>query len=224
MGAIALCRVTGRFGTARGRADGLGHCRKDSHSSHAYSHPDSATDSATERCADRSTTADLVGSPQESFANSSTAAALTVITPNSTPDIAGPPIDWSKEAHDVAAKIARSAPALEEVRPPILSNSPFVAPPAHHRGEQIPTADGRSMAFVSDNCYQLSKDLTHITNATNTGVAIQTNCNRRSKEPRGDLFNQLPAYKKNHPAIEIARLEIGLIGLANIVGAESRRD
>jgi hypothetical protein len=125
--------------------------------------------------------------------------ALTVITPNSTPDIAGPPIDWSQEAHDVAANIARSAPALEEARPPILSNSPFAEPPADHRGEQIPTADGRWMAFVSEDCYQLSKELTHITNATNTGVAIQTYCNRRSKEPRGNLFNQLPAYKKYHP-------------------------
>ncbi len=125
--------------------------------------------------------------------------ALTVITPNSTPDIAWPPIDWSQEAHDVAANMARSAPALEETRPPILSNSPFAAPPLHQRGEQIPTADGRWMVFVSEDCYQLSKELTHITNATNTGVKIQTYCNRKSKEPRGDLFNQLPAYKKHHP-------------------------
>lgn len=125
--------------------------------------------------------------------------ALTAIAPNSTSDVAGPQMDWSQEAHDVAANIARSAPALEETRPSILSNSPFAAPPPHHRGEQIPTADGRWMVFVSEDCYQLSKDITHITNATNTGVAIQIYCNRRSKEPRGDLFKQLPAYKKYHP-------------------------
>ena len=125
--------------------------------------------------------------------------APTVTTPNSTPGIAGPFIDWSQEAHDVAANIARSAPAPEETRPPILRNSPFAAPPPHYRGEQIPTADGRWMVFVSEDCYQLSKEITHITNATNTGVKIQTYCNRRSKEPRGDLFNQLPAYKKYHP-------------------------
>jgi hypothetical protein len=125
--------------------------------------------------------------------------ALTAITPNSTPDIAGPPIDWSQEAHDVAANIARSAPALEETRPPILSNSPFAAPPPHQRGEQIPMADGRWMVFVSEDCYQLSKEITHITNATNTKAKIQIYCNRKSKVPRGDLFNQLPAYKKYHP-------------------------
>jgi hypothetical protein len=125
--------------------------------------------------------------------------ALTVTTPNSTPEMAGPPIDWSQEAHDVAASIARSAPALEETRPRILSNSPFAAPPTHKKGDQVPTADGRWMVFVSEDCYQLSKEITHITNATNTGVKIQTYCNRKSKEPRGDLFNQLPAYKKYHP-------------------------
>jgi len=124
--------------------------------------------------------------------------ALKVMAPNSTSDVAGPPVDWSQEAHNAAANIAKDAPALDEMKPSALSSSPFAAPPAHHRGEQIPTADGRWMVFVSDNCYQLSKELTHITNATNTGVALQVYCNRRSKESRGDLFNQLPAHKKYH--------------------------
>jgi hypothetical protein len=125
--------------------------------------------------------------------------ALTITTPNPSSGTAGPSIDWSQEAHNVAANIASRAPALDETKPSALSNSPFAEPPAHHKGEQIPTADGRWMVFVSDKCYQLSKEITHITNATNTGVKIQTYCNRRSKESRGDLFNQLPAYKKLHP-------------------------
>jgi hypothetical protein len=125
--------------------------------------------------------------------------ALTAIAPNSPSDVVGPPVDWSQEAHNVAENIARGAPAPEETRPRILSNSPFAAPPPHQKGDQIPTADGRWMVFVSEDCYQLSKEITHITNKTNTGKAIQTYCNRRSKEPRGDLFNQLPAYKKRHP-------------------------
>jgi hypothetical protein len=125
--------------------------------------------------------------------------ALGAITPNSTSDVVGPPVDWFQEAHDVAANIARGAPALEETRPSILSNSPFAEPPPHHKGEQIPTADGRSMVFVSENCYQFSKEITYIENKTNTGKKIQIYCNRRSKTPRGDLFKQLPAYKKYHP-------------------------
>ena len=124
---------------------------------------------------------------------------LTVITPDSTSAVAGPRIDWSQEAHDVAARIAEDTSALEAAKHPALSNSPFAAPPPHQKGDQIPTADGRWMVFVSEDCYQLSKEITHITNATNTGAKIQTYCNRKSKEPRGDLFNQLPAYKKYHP-------------------------
>lgn len=125
--------------------------------------------------------------------------ALTAITPNSASAVTGPPIDWFQEAHNAAVNIARDAPALDDKNSAALSDSPFAAPPPHHKGDQIPTADGRWSVFVSENCYQLSKDMTHITNATNTGVAIQTYCNRRSKEPRGDLFKQLPAYKKYHP-------------------------
>src|ERR1700683_2508428 len=121
--------------------------------------------------------------------------ALTVVTPNSTSDIAGPPVDWSQEAHNAAASIAKGAPALKDTIPAPPSNSPFAAPPAHHKGEQIPTADGRWIVYVSDDCYQVSKSMTSITNATNNGMSLQTYCTRHSKKPRGDLFDQLPAYK-----------------------------
>jgi hypothetical protein len=125
--------------------------------------------------------------------------ALTVVTPNSASDVAGPPIDWSLEAHNAAASIARSAPALTDTVPAPSSNSPFAAPPAHHKGEQIPTADGRWIVYVTDDCYQVSKSMTSITNAINNGMGLQTYCTRHSKKPRGDLFDQLPAYKKLHP-------------------------
>jgi hypothetical protein len=125
--------------------------------------------------------------------------ALTVVTPDSTSDVAGPSIDWSQEARNAAASIAKGAPALDDTNPVLQSNSPFAAPPAHHKGEQIPTADGRWMVYITDDCYQLSKSMTSITNATNNGMGLQTYCNRRSNKPRGDLFEQLPAYKKLHP-------------------------
>jgi hypothetical protein len=125
--------------------------------------------------------------------------ALTVVTPDSTSDVAGPPIDWSQEAHNAAASIAKGAPALNDTNPAPQSNSPFAAPPAHHKGEQIPTEDGRWIVYVTDDCYQVSKSMTSITNATNNGMGLQTYCNRRSNKPRGDLFDQLPAYKKLHP-------------------------
>jgi hypothetical protein len=127
------------------------------------------------------------------------ADALTVVTSDSTSDVAGPPIDWSQEAHNAAASIAKGAPALIDTTAAPTSNSPFAAPPAHHKGEQIPAADGRWIVYVTDDCYQVSKSITSVTNAINNGMSLQTYCTRHSKKPRGDLFEQLPAYKKLHP-------------------------
>jgi hypothetical protein len=110
----------------------------------------------------------------------------------------GQAIDWAQAALDAAARFAErgnNEPTAAE--PTAISPFPRAAP--HHKGEQIPTAEGRSMVFVSEDCYQFSKEITYIENKTNTGKKIQTYCNRRSKTPRGDLFEQLAAYKRLHP-------------------------
>ena len=125
--------------------------------------------------------------------------ALSVVPPNASSDVVGPPIDWAQEAHNAAASIAKGAPALPDTNPAPPANSPFAAPPAHHKGEQIPTADGRWIVYVTNDCYQVSKSITSITNASNNGMGLQTYCTRHSKTPRGDLFDQLPTYKKLHP-------------------------
>lgn len=110
----------------------------------------------------------------------------------------GKAIDWAQAAHDAAARFAeRGNSEPTHAEPTAISPFPQAAP--HHKGEQIPTAEGRSMVFVSEDCYQLSKEITYIENKTNTGKKIQTYCNRRSRTARGDLFEQLPAYKRLHP-------------------------
>jgi hypothetical protein len=110
----------------------------------------------------------------------------------------GKAIDWAQAAHDAAARFAeRGNNEPTPAEPTAISPFPQAAP--HHKGEQIPTAEGRSMVFVSEDCYQFSKEITYIENKTNTDKKIQTYCNRRSKTPRGDLFEQLPAYKRLHP-------------------------
>jgi hypothetical protein len=110
----------------------------------------------------------------------------------------GTTIDWAQEAHEAARRYAEHGNNEPTPAEP-TAISPFPRAPPHHKGEQIPTAEGRSMVFVSENCYQFSKEITYIENKTNTGQKIQTYCNRRSKTPRGDLFEQLPAYKRLHP-------------------------
>ena len=119
-------------------------------------------------------------------------------TPTTDANVPGEGIDWAQEAHDAAASLAaRDKNPSSPVEP--AATSPFLQPPVHQKGEQIPTADGRWSVFVSENCYQLSKEITYIENKTNMGKKIQTYCNRRSKTPRGDLFKQLTAYKRLHP-------------------------
>jgi hypothetical protein len=124
---------------------------------------------------------------------------LTLVKPDSSSEVPGAAIDWSQEAQIAAAGIAKRAPAPTNTNPrPSSSNSPFAAPPAHHKGEQIPTTDGRWIVYVSEDCYQISKSITSITNATNNGMGLQTYCSRHSNKPRGDLFDQFPAYRKLH--------------------------
>jgi hypothetical protein len=126
-------------------------------------------------------------------------SAITIDPSTVATDSVGAPVDWGQEARDVAAERALEVTAEPAQGSALSPPSPFAAPAPHHRGEQIPTADGQWIVFVTDSCYQVSKSITAITNATNTGMSLQTYCIRRSKTPRGDLFEQLPAYKKFHP-------------------------
>ena len=128
-------------------------------------------------------------------------SAITIDPLAAPVDNAGPLVDWAQEAQSVAAGIAKesSAERRHDTAPASSPQSPFAPPPVHHKGEQYPTADGQWIFFVSDDCYQVSKSITYVNNATNNGMGLQTYCNRRSKTPRGDLFEQLPEYKKLHP-------------------------
>lgn len=133
--------------------------------------------------------------------------STSVAVPESTlaPNVGAPqqstaaPIDWAGEAQSVAAAVAAKPvnPRLNDEAPPLPPKSIFPEAPAHHAGEEFTTVSGERAVFVSDNCYQVSK--TQLPNASNTGMANPTYCIGKSKTPRGDLFDQLPAYKKYHP-------------------------
>jgi hypothetical protein len=128
-------------------------------------------------------------------------SAITIYPQAAVGENAGAAVDWVQEAQIVAADMAKKSPAerRQESALSASAQSPFALPPAHHKGEQYPTGDGQWIVYVSDDCYQVSKSITSITNATNNGMGLQTYCTRHSKVPRGDLFNQLPAYKTHHP-------------------------
>ncbi len=82
----------------------------------------------------------------------------------------------------------------EEYRSP---KSVFPAPPSHRAGDEFTTPAGERAVFVSENCYQIAS--TNAATALANGMVTPTYCLRKSKTPRGDLFDQLPAYRKYHP-------------------------
>lgn len=130
-------------------------------------------------------------------------SAITVPTTPAPAAGSNAPIDWANEAHEAAQ--AMSAPSQDARRfdhgmPAAQqhSHSIFDEQSAHHTGEQFKAEDGRWVVFVNDDCYQVS-DPFATPNALSNGMGVQTYCRGKSKKPRGDLFDQLPAYKKLHP-------------------------
>jgi len=126
------------------------------------------------------------------------AHALELAQPSPTPS--APNVDWVREAEAVAATKARENYARGQtgstVSPP--TKSAFASPPAHHAGDEFTTASGERAVYVSENCYQVASSFSYSPNAMNNGMAVQTYCNGASNAPRGDLFDELPAYKKFH--------------------------
>jgi len=131
------------------------------------------------------------------------APSAITIPPSAAPaGSSGAPIDWENEVH--AAAQAMTAPNPEarsfdhrmpEAQQP--SQSIFDDRSAHRAGEQFKTEDGRWVRYVNDDCYQVSDPFAS-PNALSTGMGMQTYCRRKSKTPRGDLFEQLPAYEQLH--------------------------
>jgi hypothetical protein len=114
----------------------------------------------------------------------------------------GVPIDWADQAHTVADSIAENTGAREGRSAPDLTapqKSIFPEPPAHHAGEQHRLDTGEWIVFISDNCYQISSSIPAVPTAPGNGIGQSTFCLDDSNTPRGDLFDQLPAYKRYHP-------------------------
>lgn len=121
--------------------------------------------------------------------------SLSVVTVPTGGTVA-PSIDWAQQAHDVAAATANTAPAPPGNATP---KSPFAPPAAHHSGDEFVTATGDHAVFINEHCYQVSKTFADAPNGISNGMGTQTYCISPSNTARGDLFEQLPVYKKLHP-------------------------
>jgi hypothetical protein len=130
-------------------------------------------------------------------------------TPVSPPVVASnqqpAPIDWTGEAQraarDLAVRDAKSisTPASSPAAGVPAANSWF-PPPAHHKGDQYTNESGERIVWISDKCYQVSgSSLLTVPELFSKAMLPKTICPRHSRKPRGDLFKDLPAYKKYHP-------------------------
>jgi len=148
---------------------------------------------------------------QDSFHTDAKISPIPIApSPITIPQTAAPneradsPIDWAGQAQKGAAAATPGSDVTsfdhrfpwESERPP---NSIFEEPPARRAGEQFRTDDGSWVVYISENCYQISNPLESTSGLAN-GMGVQTYCKRKSKTPRGDLFEQLPAYKRDHPS------------------------
>jgi type IV secretory pathway VirB10-like protein len=107
-------------------------------------------------------------------------------------------IDWSEEARRVAQAAANNAAASRgSPRPDYATPSGIWPAPSHHAGEQWQLSNGDWMVWVSSRCYQISKSIPAPGGAS--GHSLPETVCPQSNDPRGDLFKELPEYKKNHP-------------------------
>jgi hypothetical protein len=110
----------------------------------------------------------------------------------------GIPIDWADEARTTAAAMvtqADSRPMALGFDSVPLPKSAFPDSGAHHAGDQHRLDSGEWIVFISDNCYQISRSLPLISNPAIDGMGVQTFCLSQSRTPRGNLLDQLAAYK-----------------------------
>ena len=126
-------------------------------------------------------------------------SSLTVVPATAAPAPARR-VDWDQEAHIVAAERAHQEPPppIPQFRSEQAPNSVFAPKPAHHRGDEEPVPGGTAV-YVSEDCYQIAPTIPVVQDALHNGMALPIYCNSKSKTPRGDLFDQLPAYEKLHP-------------------------
>jgi hypothetical protein len=117
----------------------------------------------------------------------------------------GRAIDWNAAAGAAAAAVLRRRKRITFGFPPggksaITLGIPSAPSPAHHAGESDRTPDGRDTEWISDRCYIVSDppppgepDFLKHARVSRGG------CLPPPEADPGELFKNLPAYKKHHP-------------------------
>jgi len=117
------------------------------------------------------------------------------------PEVTGRTIDWAMEAERAAAAIS-NAPKTREFGSHREANSQQKQQhpaPAHQVGEGYRDPYGNTIIWVSDKCYVVSeRGVLGAPDVLARSRPTYTTCVDTSA-PEGELFKDLPAYKKLHP-------------------------
>ena len=112
----------------------------------------------------------------------------------------GKAIDWTVEAARAAAALSNAPKPRELGSFPRADTQemPVHPTPAHHAGEQYRDLYGNTVVWVSDRCYVVSERAA----LGMPGVLAQSRPTHTvcvdPRAPEGELFKDLPAYKKYH--------------------------
>ncbi len=109
-------------------------------------------------------------------------------------------VDWVEEGHRVAEDITKKSGGTSDATKShnALSSPSWFSAPQHHAGEQFKSDTGAWAVWINDYCYQISDPIS-IAGGSLGASLPRTVCPRASNTPRGDLFKELPEYKRRHP-------------------------
>jgi hypothetical protein len=130
-----------------------------------------------------------------------------LLPPIAPPDIEIPgevqaPIDWLAEAGRAAEDVTAAPHTRSFGKMPQAPSwlGPSRPGPAHYAGEQYRLDTGESVVWVSDRCYIISEPVPlGMPDVFARSRGTQMACLAPSGSPAGELFKDLPAYRKYHP-------------------------
>jgi hypothetical protein len=104
--------------------------------------------------------------------------------PSSAPDGRGAAVNWIAEAHRAvrAYEIRRNQSANSALS--VSSSLDEVGSREHHAGDQLKTASGDWIVWISDSCYQIASWRSNT--AAAGAISPQTICRNAGVPPRGD--------------------------------------
>jgi len=139
--------------------------------------------------------------PQSARTSAPRQAESEPITVEPQTDEPLPWVDWQVSAERAAAAVTQPSPYRQFGRPDVMPKGPVRSASAGRPIGEVYVDDvtGEMRKWISEDCYQVLR------NAAPAGVQDdfakhlppRVMCSRKSKKARGDLFKELPAYKRH---------------------------